>query len=260
MKLAANISLLFAELEPLARIEAAAEAGFAGVEFLWPYDLDPQAIRREIAAHGLVPVQMNSPAGNREAGELGFAAVPGSEARFEESVRQALEFMREVGCSQLHVLAGRPPVQANGSEVRATYVRNLQWLADRGAESGLRFMIEPLNTRDMPGYALSTLAEASDVVRDVARPNVGLQFDVYHAQIMGGDLTVRLKQYAPLIRHVQISGPPERNEPDRGEVNLAHVMRTLAGIGYRHWVSAEYRPTAGTREGLSWMELVRPYL
>jgi len=260
VKFAANVSLLFTELPPLARLEAARQAGFAGVEWLWPYDLDPRAIRREAEAHGLALVQMNSPAGDREAGELGFAALPGCEARFQDSIRAALEFMREAGCSQLHVVAGRPPDDAKPSEVRATYVRNLQWAADLTTVWGLRLLIEPLNTRDMPGYALTTLEHAADVLREVARPNVGLQFDVYHTQIMGGDLTFRLRQYAPLIRHVQISGVPHRNEPDRGELNFPHLLRTLAEIGYDRWISAEYRPTGSTHEGLGWMRAAQPYL
>ena len=141
--------------------------------------------------------------------------------------------------------------------MRQTYVRNLKRVADEAAAIGVRIMIEPLNSRDMPGYALSTLEQAAEVLAEVERPNVGLQFDLYHSQIMGGDITQRLRQFAPLIRHVQISGTPLRNEPDRGELNLAHVMRTLAEVGYDGWISAEYRPTGATRDSLGWMSIVR---
>jgi hydroxypyruvate isomerase len=257
LKLAANIGLLFAELPPLARIAAAKSAGFEGVELLFPYDLDPHAVGREAAAHGMPVVQLNSPPGDRASGQVGFAALPGMEPQFRESIRIAFEFMAACGSSQLHVVAGIPSPGTDAQRVRQTYVRNLQWVADEAAATGARIMIEPLNNRDMPGYALSTLAQAAEVLSEVSRPNVGLQFDLYHSQIAGGDLTHRLRQFAPLIRHVQIAGVPLRNEPDRGEVNLLQVMRVLAEVGYDGWISAEYRPTGGTRDSLEWMAGVR---
>jgi hydroxypyruvate isomerase len=204
-------------------------------------------------------VQINSPPGKREAGEVGFAAVPGREKDFEASVQSAFAWLEAAGGAQLHVLAGVPAPGTDPAVVHDTYVRNLQWAGDAAAAKGMRIMIEPLNTRDVPGYALTTLAQAAEVLRDVARPNVGLQFDMYHSQIMGGDLTFRLRQFAPLIRHVQIAGAPDRNEPDRGEANLAHVLRTLAEVGYDGWISGEYRPTAGTRDGLQWLQLAAPF-
>ncbi len=259
MKLAANVSFLFTELPPLERIGAAREAGFDGIELLFPYDLDPGAIGREARTHNVRLVQINSPPGRREAGEVGFAAVPGRERDFRESVQTALAWLDAAGCSQLHVLAGVPAPGTEPALARETYVRNLQWVADTAAEAGVRIMIEPLNSRDVPGYALSTLAQAAQVLRDVARANVGLQFDLYHSQIMGGDLTFRIRQFAPLIRHVQIAGAPERNEPDRGEANLAHVLRTLAEVGYDGWISGEYRPTGSTRDSLQWMQIAAPF-
>ncbi len=203
-------------------------------------------------------VQLNSPPGDRAAGEVGFAAVPGREVQFRQSIQTAFGFLEACGSSQLHVVAGTPMQGTEARLVRATYVRNLQWAADEAAAIGARIMIEPLNSRDMPGYALSTLAQAAEVLSEVARPNVGLQFDLYHSQIMGGDLTHRLRQFAPLIRHVQIAGAPLRNEPDRGELSLPHVMRTLAATGYDGWISAEYRPTGkSTLDSLEWMPGVR---
>jgi 2-dehydrotetronate isomerase len=257
LKIAANIGLLFPELAPLERIAAAKAAGFEGVELLFPYDLDPHAVRREAEAHHLPIVQINSPSGDRAAGEVGFAALPGREHDFRESIRRAFEFLHACGSSQLHVLAGIPPADADVSRVRSTYVQNLKWVADEAATFGARIMIEPLNSRDMPGYALTTLGQAAEVLSEVDRPNVGLQFDLYHSQIMGGDLTHRIRQFARLIRHVQISGPPLRNEPDRGELNLAHVMRVLAEVGYDGWISAEYRPSGRTQDSLGWMPTVR---
>jgi 2-dehydrotetronate isomerase len=257
LKLAANIGLLFPELPPLERIAAAKATGFEGVELLFPYDLDPHAVRQEALAQGLPVVQLNSPPGDRAAGEVGFAALPGREQQFRETIRTAFDFLKACGSSQLHVVAGIPPAGTNARLVRETYVRNLQRVADEAAAIGARIMIEPLNSRDMPGYALSTLAQAAEVLGEVARPNVGLQFDLYHSQIMGGDLTHRLRQFGPLIRHVQIAGAPLRNEPDRGEVNLLQVMRVLAETGYDGWISAEYRPTGNTRDSLGWMAGVR---
>jgi 2-dehydrotetronate isomerase len=257
LKLAANIGLLFPELPPLERVAAAKAVGFDGVELLFPYDLDPRAVRRAAEGAALPIVQINSPAGDRAAGEVGFAALPGREQDFRHSIDRALGFLKACGSSQLHVLAGVPAPGSDAKLVRSTYVRNLQWVADEAAAFGARIMIEPLNSRDMPGYVLSTLAQAAEVLDEVARPNVGLQFDLYHSQIMGGDLTHRLRQFAPLIRHVQIAGVPLRNEPDRGEVNLTQVMGTLAEVGYSGWISAEYRPTGNTRDSLGWMPVVR---
>jgi 2-dehydrotetronate isomerase len=257
LKLAANIGLLFPELPPLERIAAARAAGFDGVELLFPYDLEANAVRRAAEAAGMPVVQLNSPAGDRAAGEVGFAALPGREPQFRESIEVAFAFLKGCGSSQLHVVAGVPALSMDAKLVRSTYVRNLQWVADEAAAFGARIMIEPLNNRDMPGYALSTLAQAAEVLGEVNRPNVGLQFDLYHSQIMGGDLTHRLRQFAPLIRHVQIAGAPTRNEPDRGEVNLRQVMRVLAETGYDGWISAEYRPSGATRDSLEWMPVVR---
>ena len=257
MKLAANIGLLFADRPPLERIAAAAAAGFEGVELLFPYDLDARLVIQHARAHHLPVVQLNSPPGDRAAGELGFAAVPGLTREFQASIHSAIEFAQICECSQIHVLAGVPPIGVEEEMVFGTYVSNLLWAAEVTAACGMRIMIEPLNDRDAPGYALSTMAQAARVLANVAQPNVGLQFDLYHCQIMGGDLTHRLRQFAPLIQHVQISGAPLRNEPDRGEVNLAHVMRTLAENGYDGWVSAEYRPSGRTEESLQWMSIVR---
>jgi hydroxypyruvate isomerase len=257
LKIAANIGLLFPELPPLERIAAARAAGFDGVELLFPYDLDAHAVGREAAAQGLPVVQLNSPPGDRAAGEVGFAALPGREAHFRASIRAAFEFLRACGSKQLHVLAGIPAQGTLAQHARTTYVRNLQWVADEAEPLDMCIMIEPLNNRDMPGYALATLAQAAEVLAQVARPNVGLQLDLYHTQIMGGDLTYRLRQYAPLIRHVQIAGAPLRNEPDRGEVNLRQMMGVLAEIGYDGWISAEYRPSGPTPDSLEWMATVR---
>lgn len=257
MKVAANLGFLFTELPPLARIGAARAAGFDGVEFLFPYDLDAREVGRELRASGIALVQINSPPGKREADEVGFAALPGREREHRESIETALQWLSDAGGSQLHVVAGVPPKDIDAALVHETYVRNLQWAADLARD--VRLMIEPLNTRDVPGYALTTLAQAAHVLRDVARPNVGLQLDLYHSQIMGGDLTFRIRQFAPLIRHVQIAGAPERNEPDRGEVDVLHVLRTLAEVGYDGWISGEYRPTTSTLDSLAWLRTLAPF-
>lgn len=257
MKIAANLGFLFTELPPLARIGAAREAGFDGVELLFPYDLDARAVGRELRSSGMALVQINSPPGKREAGEVGFAALPGREPELRASIETALQWLSDAGGSQLHVVAGVLSAGIDVALAHETYVRNLQWAADIARD--VRIMIEPINTRDIPNYALTTLGQAAEVLRDVARPNVGLQVDLYHSQIMGGDLTYRIRQVAPLIRHVQIAGAPDRNEPDRGEVNILHVLRTLADVGYDGWVSGEYRPTTSTLDSLEWLGILAPF-
>lgn len=259
MKLAANISLLFTDVPLLERFAAARAAGFTGVELLFPYELDPRLLKRQAQSSAIPIVQINSPSGNREAGEMGFAAVPGRERVFEATLRTALDFLGACGGSQVHVVAGVPPKNADPALVRATYVRNLQWAADTAASAGVRLTIEPINSRDIPGYALSTVAQALEVLKAVERPNIGLQLDLYHAQIMGGDITHRIRQAAPFIRHVQVAGAPERNEPDRGELQLSHVLRSLSEAGYNQWVSAEYRPGGRTQDSLGWMSLFEPF-
>jgi len=256
MKPAANVSFLFTEVPLPERFQAARQAGFEGVEILFPYDHAPEELRAAAAAAGVRIVLINTPAGDREAGEAGHAALPMCESDFRAHFATALEYARTLRCERIHVLSGKPPADTSAEQVLNTLVGNLRWAADLAAQEGITLLVEPLNRYDFPGYAVSTPEQAAEVLARVERANVGLQFDLYHTQIMGGDITRRLRKLAPLIRHVQISSVPGRGEPDRGEVNLEHVLRTLAALGYNGWISGEYRPENDTVSSLRWLRML----
>lgn len=250
-RFAANLTFLFTERPFLERFAAARAAGFEAVEFLFPYDHDAKAIRAALDESGLELALFNTPPGDWEAGERGLAALPGREEDFRDSVRLALEYAALLRPTRLHVMAGI----ARGAEARAVYLSNLAWAAEQAAPQGLT--IEPINRRDIPGYHLAGIADALGVIRRVGAPNLGLQFDVYHAQIMGGDLTRRLEAAFPQLAHVQIAGVPERHEPDRGEVAYGHIFALLDRLGYEGFVGCEYHPATATEEGLGWLAAAR---
>ena len=247
-KLAANLSWLFTEVPFLDRFEAAAAAGFRAVEFLRPYEFPPEEIAARLERHGLEPVLFNAPPGDAGKGERGLAALPGRESEFMGTIGRALDYAKATGGKHIHVLAGN----ASGSEAEVTYVANLKAAADVVAPLGIILLIEPLNTRDAPGYFLSTTGAALGILERVDRRNVSLQFDLYHCQIMEGDLARHVRELAGRFAHVQIAGVPERQEPDIGEVNYDYVLDLLDETGYGGWVGCEYRPKAGTVAGLGW--------
>lgn len=249
-RFAANLSMLFTERPFMDRFAAAAGAGFRGVEILFPYEHDAGRIRNALEEHGLALALLNAPAGDWAAGERGLAAVPGPEAesRFEGDLHRILEWSRALRPGVIHVLAGI----AQGPAARATYLERLGRLCAFVPEQ--RFTIEPINDRNMPGYHLASTADARAVIAEVGAPNLRLQLDLYHAQIMEGDLTDRIAALSPLIGHVQVAGVPGRHEPDTGELSFAHLMRVLDGIGYDGWVGAEYRPAGTTEAGLGWFK------
>ena len=247
-KLAANLSWLFTEVPFLDRFEAAAVAGFRAVEFLQPYEFSPEEIAARLERHGLEHVLFNLPPGDASKGERGLAALPGREAEFMRNVGRALDYAKATGCKRIHALAGN----ASGSATEATYVANLKAAAALVAPHGITLLIEPLNTRDAPGYFLSTTGAALRILDRVDRRNVSLQFDLYHCQIMEGDLARHIRDLAGRFAHVQIAGVPDRTEPDIGEVNCAYVLELLDETGYAGWVGCEYRPRAGTAAGLGW--------
>jgi hydroxypyruvate isomerase len=247
-KLAANLSWLFTEVPFLDRFEAAAAAGFRAVEFLRPYEFSPEEIAERLQRHGLEPVLFNLPSGDASKGERGLAALPGREAEFMRTIARALDYAKATGCTRIHVLAGN----ASGREAEATYVANLKAAADVVAPLGIALLIEPLNSRDAPGYFLSTTGAALRILERVDRRNVSLQFDLYHCQIMEGDLARHIRGLAGRFAHVQIAGVPDRTEPDLGEVNHAYVLDLLDETGYAGWVGCEYKPKAGTLAGLGW--------
>ena len=251
-RLAANLTMLFNEVPFLDRFGAAAKAGFRAVEFLFPYAHDEAEIARRKAGSGVSVALFNLHPGDWDAGERGLACLPDREVEFVESVERALIYAAALDCPTLHVMAGIPPQGMSRDDALALYVERLRHAARRAADHDRSIVIEPLNDRDMPGYLLRTTTEAARVIEAVDAANLGLQFDLYHAQIMEGDLTTRLRRLAPMIRHVQIAGVPDRHEPDTGECDPHHLLRVVDEIGYRGWVGCEYRPKAGTLAGLGW--------
>jgi len=255
IRLAANLSMLFTEHDFLDRFAAAAAAGFRGVEYLFPYAYAAETLRAALDETGLEQVLFNLPPGDWAAGERGIASLPGREAEFRDSVSEALRYAEMLDCPRVHAMAGLLPPDADAETQaahHASYVANLRFAAREAAKCHREVLIEPINTRDMPGYFLSRQRQAMTILAEVDEPNLRLQFDFYHCQIMDGDLTRHLERQFERVGHVQIAGVPQRHEPDVGEVHYPALFARLEALGYTGWVGAEYRPAAGTREGLGW--------
>ena len=252
-RFAANLSMLFTERPLIERFSAAAAAGFPAVEVQVPYEVPASVVKAELDRNGLVMLGLNTARG--QPGEFGLAAVPGREAEFAEIFRQALDYAAAIGASAVHCLAGVvPPDRRPAAD--ATFAANLARAADAAAAKNITLLIEPLNTRDRPDYFLNRVEHVADVIAKLGRPNVKIQFDCYHVQIMQGDLTKRIERHLPLIGHVQIAAVPSRAEPDEGEVNYPAVCAALDAMGYGGWIAAEYQPRGRTEDGLAW---ARPY-
>lgn len=247
-KFAANLSFMFAEVPFADRFEAAAKAGFRAVEFLNPFELSKEDLVARLKGNGLTQALFNMAHGDFSKGERGMSAIPGREAEFEKAVGAALDYAEATGCRRLFAMAGLRHHGAN----RATYVKNLRRAAKMLAGSGIDVIIEPINTRDIPGYFLNTTGEARSIIYEVGEPNIGLQFDLYHRQIMEGDVAMAITEFAPLARHYQIASPPDRGEPDDGEMNYAYLFKLIDDTGFNGWVGCEYKPRGDTVEGLKW--------
>jgi 2-dehydrotetronate isomerase len=253
----ANLSYLFTEVPFLERFEQAAHAGFGAVEFGFGYDYPAREIASRLAANGLKQVLINAPPGDWTAGDRGLAALPGREHEFAASVVTALRYADTLSCPRIHVLAGVLPVDADATRRdrhRSTFVRNLRFAAREAAEQGVTLTVEPINPRDVPGYFLTTQAEAHSIREEVGAANLKVQMDFYHAQIVEGDLATKVQRWLPHIGHIQVAGVPGRHEPDTGEVNVFYLFALLDKLGYDGWVGCEYRPAAGTRAGLTWLD------
>jgi hydroxypyruvate isomerase len=252
-RLSANLSFLFTELPFLDRFAAAAAAGFAGVEWMGSYDIPPAIIRERLDAHGLEPVLINTPIGDWSAGDRGLAGQPGRIAEARQHIATAIDYAAAIGCRRIHVMAGMRDVDFDRAEQIATMVANLRDAADRAAAHGITLLVEPLNRKiDMPLYLLSGSEEGMEIVERVGRDNVRLQYDVYHMQIMEGDLARTIERLLPWIGHIQIADHPGRHEPGTGEIGYAWLLGRIDALGYDGWVGCEYRPAAGTEEGLGW--------
>lgn len=256
-RFAANLSMMYSEYAFEDRFAAAAADGFVAVEYLFPYAYDRQMLAQRLRDNGLEQVLFNLSPGDWDRGERGMACHPGREAEFMETVELALQYAEVLGCRRLHAMAGVVPPGVSPQVARAVYVGNLRRAAQRLAGQGVTLLIEPINTRDMPGYFLHHQQQAHDVVAEVAEPNLLVQMDFYHCQIMEGDLARRLERHLTGIGHIQIAGVPDRHEPDQGEVNYPWLFERLDALGYAGFVGCEYRPRAQTSAGLGWLRQLR---
>ena len=251
-KFAANLTMLFNEMPFLDRFAAARKAGFAGVEFLFPYEHEPNLLAGLLREHGLTQVLHNLPAGNWGAGERGIAILPERRSEFRDGVQRAIEYAKALNCQQLNCLVGIAPKEADPEELRGVLLENLRYAADALAKHHIRLLIEPINTRDIPGFFLSGTEQAAAIVADVGSDNLFIQYDIYHMQIMEGDLAPTIKRHFDRIAHIQLADNPGRNEPGTGEINYPFLFRYLDEIGYRGWVGCEYKPKTSTMDGMRW--------
>ena len=244
----ANLNFLFTEVPLLERFEAAAKAGFKAVEIGNPYEASAGEIAAKLKANGLALALINTSPGDAAKGERGRSALTGREKDFDADLEAALAYCAATGCKLIHVMAGLVHQGAR----RETFVANLEKAARKAAAAGITAVIEPINRRDIPGYFLNKLSEARAIIYEVSEPNLGLQFDLYHRQVEDGDVAVAIKEYVALARHYQIANPPDRGEPDAGDLNYAWLLKEIDASGYKGWVGCEYKPRRGTVEGLAW--------
>lgn len=255
-RFAANISLMYTEWPFADRFAAAADDGFEAVECQFPYDWPADLLARRREAAGVELVLLNAPPG--PSGARGIAALPGSQAAFRATMRdQALPYAQALGCARIHVMSGFVPAGSERADLQPTLVDNLRWAAGQAAEAGITLLIEPLNGRDNPGYFLNRQDHAHEVVAAVGAPNLAVQFDLYHAQIVEGDLSAKLVRYLDpahptRVGHLQVASVPDRHEPDEGELAWGHLFGLIDRLGWPGWVGAEYRPRGATRAGLGW--------
>ncbi len=251
-KLAANLSMLFNEVDFLDRFDAAAQAGFKGVEFLFPYAFTVEQIKQKLDSNKLELVLHNLPAGDWEAGERGIACHPDRVAEFKEGVDKAISYAKALGVKQVNCLAGIQPKNVSAEDARATLVSNLTFAADKLKAEGIQLLIESINTFDIPGFFLCGTQQAIDIIKDTGSDNLFVQYDIYHMQRMEGELSSTIKQNLAQIKHIQLADNPGRFEPGTGEINYGFLFRFLDEIGYDGWIGCEYKPKAGTTEGLGW--------
>jgi hydroxypyruvate isomerase len=251
-KFAANLTMLFGEMPFLDRFAAAKAAGFSGVEYLFPYDFEKAVLRENLQQYGLTQVLHNLPAGNWAAGERGIAVLPDRVDEFRDGVRRAIDYAKALDCRQVNCLVGVAPAGADASELNEVLLKNLRFAADALSRERIRLLIEPINTLDIPGFFLNRTEQAAQIVSDVQSDNLFIQYDIYHMQVMEGDIARTVQKHLARIAHVQLADNPGRNEPGTGEINYPFLFRHLDQIGYRGWIGCEYKPRTTTVDGLGW--------
>ncbi len=253
-RFAANLTMLFNEVPFLDRFERARKAGFEAVEFLFPYAYSAVEIKQRLDANRLKLVLHNLPAGDWDAGERGIACHPTRESEFRDGVARAIEYATTLRVGQLNCLAGKAPAGAADDALRQTFIRNLRYAAAEFAKAALELLIEPINTSDIPGFYLNRTAQAVSILDEVRADNAFVQYDIYHAQRMEGELAATVQKYLPRIAHLQLADNPGRNEPGSGEINYPFLFAHLDRIGYEGWIGCEYKPATTTEAGLGWRE------
>lgn len=256
MQFSANLGFLWTELALPEAIRQAKRAAFDAVEFHFPYETEPKDVVLALQETGLSMISLNTPRGEVSKGEFGLCAVPARETDARIAIQEALSYARFIRASFIHVMAGR----AEGPNAHKTFLENLSYASELAEKDGIELLIEPINGRDIPGYFLSSTAQAAQIIEELGRPNVKLMFDCYHVQIIEGDLCKRLESYLPVIGHVQIAGVPDRGEPDDGEVDYRYVLKHLDALGYEGAIGAEYRPRDAIVDGLGWLYEMRSAL
>jgi hydroxypyruvate isomerase len=256
-KFDANLTMLFNEVAFLDRFRAAKDAGFQGVEYLFPYAYRKQDLAEQLQTHGLTQVLHNLPAGDWAKGERGIACLPDRVGEFQEGVGRAIEYAQAMQCTQLNCLAGITPTGIDQATVRDTLIRNLQFAAAELKSAGIRLLVEPCNTRDIAGFYLNRSQQAIELIDAVGSDNLFLQYDIYHMQVMEGNLAPTIQRRLDRIRHLQLADNPGRNEPGTGEINYPFLFGFIDKLGYTGWIGCEYKPVKGTVEGLGW---IKPYL
>lgn len=252
MNLAANLGYLFTELPLLERFDAAAQAGFSGVELLSPDEFPTGQLADAVGTAGVHLIQFNAAMGDWKSGERGIGLVSEKKGEFQDAIGTALEFSRALGNGQLHIMSGVLGDDNDPETARSVLIENLKFAAEACAKEGVKAQVEPINTIDMPGYFLSTPKFGLEIMKDVDHPNLYLQYDIYHAQITEGYLAENIRQNVDVINHIQIAGVPGRHEPDDGEINYPYLFDVIDEVGYQGWVACEYKPRVGTLEGLGW--------
>ena len=250
---AANLSMMYTEVAFPERFAAAAGDGFKGVEFLFPYEWPAADVAEWREAAGVAQALFNAPPGNWNRDERGLAALPGREGEFRDTIGTALDYAAALDCPRIHIMAGIRPEDTSDAILYDTYEQNLAFAAGEAAKSGRNVIIEPINPRDVPGYFLNRQADAHRVVDAVGAPNLKMQMDLYHVQIVEGDVAMRIRQYIDNVDHFQIAGVPERHEPDIGEINYPYLFELIDELAFTGWIGCEYNPKGNTSEGLRWL-------